>query len=59
MVVYNITVTEFETEPVSPKEQMLESTAVSEKTQEHQSEYEKNAIISVSLSNDNALVSFC
>ena len=41
------------------KLKMPEVTSQSEKTQNFQSDYEKNAIISVSLNNDDALVSYC
>ena len=41
------------------KWKMPEVTSKSEKTQNFQSDYEKNALISVSLNNDDALVSYC
>ena len=41
------------------KLKMPEVTSQSEKTQNFQSDYEKNGIISVSLNNDDALVSYC
>ena len=41
------------------KWKMPEVTTQSEKTQNFQSDNEKNALISVSLNNDDALVSYC